>query len=63
MSAGDLAIGAAVLVGNANWQGADWRTRLRAILGGRWRFVTHLDRRFWLVFWRGQPFLVWVGEA
>lgn len=63
MSAHDAAFGAKVLVGNANWNGAGWPLRAAAICFGRFERFDHLDKRIWISWLFGHPYLVSIREV
>jgi len=61
--AGDLEIGAVVLVGDDAWRRAGWWTRLRAVAFGERQSFEHLGMRVSVSWWRGTPYLYRVREA
>lgn len=60
---GDRDLGALVLVGNAYWKEADWRTRLGAWVFGKHEVFEHLGRRFRVSFYKDRPFLLTIREC
>jgi hypothetical protein len=63
MSNFDLALGAKVLVSNANWKQASILTKAAALLFGRKESFDHLDVTVQIRWWRDQPYLVGIKEA
>lgn len=62
MSAFDMAQGAKVLVGNANWKEASLWTAAMALLFGRHETFEHLDVVVHIRWWRDAPYLTSISE-
>lgn len=59
----DLQLGVVTLVGDWNWRrGPKWKAACALVLGRRQRYE-HLGKRMVVSWWRGQPYLIRLGEA